>query len=240
MNKSQKIIACLTLVCFVVLYAFGWLWPLVRIVLSTFGFASLVASLYFAGIVVIAHFKKRDDQVDHDNSSVVRAAFSAVATLLLFAMLAVVPAPSGSGDAAPSDIQSGSQSADEDRASSRGRESTAKNDRNLQGGENASPSMDSTASKQQVASKPESKKPVSDFDPASQAAAEFLGALLGASAEQQRRQQSDPRYQQFKQSLDRLSVCPRCGGAGQYRYVDGSGTLQVQNCPSCFGSGRAN
>ena len=61
MKKSQKIIACLTLVCFVVLYAFGWLWPLVRIALSALGFASLLASLYFTGIVVIAHFKKRDD-----------------------------------------------------------------------------------------------------------------------------------------------------------------------------------
>ncbi|MEM9569154.1 MAG: hypothetical protein AAF974_12700 [Cyanobacteria bacterium P01_E01_bin.34] len=64
---------------------------------------------------------------------------------------------------------------------------------------------------------------------------DFFGALGRAQAEQQ----NDPRYQRFQDSINRASVCPRCGGQGNYRYVDQSGVLQVQQCPSCLGSGRS-
>jgi DnaJ-class molecular chaperone len=34
-----------------------------------------------------------------------------------------------------------------------------------------------------------------------------------------------------------LRQCPRCGGAGSYRFVDGNGNLQLRVCPSCNGMG---
>jgi hypothetical protein len=68
------------------------------------------------------------------------------------------------------------------------------------------------------------------------AAAQLLGALFQAAANE-KAAENERRYQEFRGGLDNLSKCPRCGGAGTYRYVDGSGVLRSANCPSCLGSG---
>jgi hypothetical protein len=68
------------------------------------------------------------------------------------------------------------------------------------------------------------------------AAAQLLGTLFQGAAEE-RAAEKERQYQQFRQGLSNLSKCPRCGGAGTYRYVDALGVLQSANCPSCKGAG---
>ena len=67
---------------------------------------------------------------------------------------------------------------------------------------------------------------------------EFLEALMQEHARQQQ-QQKNAEYERFKRAAEQARICQRCGGAGQYRYVDGRGVLQVRRCPSCRGYGRA-
>jgi len=67
----------------------------------------------------------------------------------------------------------------------------------------------------------------------------FLEAMMQEAARRQQQQQNNPRYQEFQRQMERLRQCPRCGGAGSYRYVDQNGVLQARQCPSCLGSGRA-
>lgn len=77
-------------------------------------------------------------------------------------------------------------------------------------------------------------------DEADMAAAKLMGALIGAAAEQQRRQQeqdrNDPR---LKYAGEGGNVCIQCDGAKVYRFVDANGVLQVQTCPRCRGTGNA-
>jgi hypothetical protein len=46
------------------------------------------------------------------------------------------------------------------------------------------------------------------------------------------------RSEDIQRALQQASVCPRCGGAGTYRYVE-NGLLIANSCPSCMGTGRA-
>ena len=66
-------------------------------------------------------------------------------------------------------------------------------------------------------------------DEADMAAAKLMGALIGAAAEQQRRQQeqdrNDPR---LKYAGEGGNVCIQCDGAKVYRFVDANGVLQVK------------
>jgi len=60
---------------------------------------------------------------------------------------------------------------------------------------------------------------------------------LAAEAARQERERKRGEYERFKNAIERSRVCGQCGGAGNYRYVDGAGNLVVKQCPSCRGSG---
>ena len=214
MNRTRRIQAAAAALLFAALYAAGWLWPLVRITLSMCGFTLVLLTMFLGARLAAKAWKKDESQPPLASTDFMPVLFIALGALLAFVLLAAVPA-------SKSDVPNRRTVTHESLSSEPGAETSAR--RTETGRTQTSSQSDEGA----------------EVDPASQAAAEFLGALLGASAEQQHRQQADPRYQSLQQSLERASVCLRCGGAGVYRYVDGSGVLQSQACPSCYGSGRA-
>ncbi len=69
-----------------------------------------------------------------------------------------------------------------------------------------------------------------------QLAEEAARFLFGAMFQEAQRQQTESR-QGFDQALDRMRTCSRCGGQGDYRYVDQNGVLQRRSCPTCLGRG---
>ncbi|MCC9601045.1 hypothetical protein LOC67_10855 [Stieleria sp. JC731] len=213
MNTTKKFQLATTIVAFSVLYAFGWLWPLIRISLSLGGFAAVILTLYLAVTLVTKRLKRDSDRPPLRGIDFVPVLGTMLVAILIFGLLAVVP--------------SGRETDSEERTVTTREHSVEQPEPHAR-----SPKREKKASTTQAPS-------LSEDDEASRAAAEFLGALLGASAEQQRRQQNDPRYQRFKQSIENTAICPRCGGAGVYRYVDGNGVLQSRSCPSCYGSGRS-
>jgi len=65
----------------------------------------------------------------------------------------------------------------------------------------------------------------------------MLDALMLEAARQQ--QPNNPEYDKFRRAVQQARVCQHCGGAGSYRYVDPNGMLQMRECPSCMGTGKA-
>jgi len=219
MNRKRKIQAAIAAVLFGALYATGWLWPLVYITLSLGGAAAVLFAIFLAVQLAVKARQKDDVQRGLGWSDFVPLLGAVLGALLAFLSLAAVPTSKLEPSEPRTTLTSEASKSDSDLSVS---PSHSKPNR-PQASQRLGPGTGTGT----------------EVGPASQAAAEFLGALLGAGAEQQRRQQADPRYQRFKQSLEHASVCPRCGGAGVYRYVDGNGVLQSRACPSCYGSGRA-
>jgi len=67
-----------------------------------------------------------------------------------------------------------------------------------------------------------------------QEVAEFLFGPIFQEA--QRKQNAQNR--QAQQAYENFLKCSRCGGQGNYRYVDNNGILQSRSCPICLGSGK--
>jgi len=225
MNNHRKVQAAIAVAILGALYAAGWLWPLVRITLSLCGVALLFLTLFLTAKLAVRKRKRNAEQPALSRPDIMPVLGAALGAFLALLFLAVVPTSDPENEASRHTITH--------EASKKEPEATASANR-------SEPRRSEPSRSEPSRSEPSRRlRAESEVDPASQAAAEFLEALLGAGAEQHRQQQADPRYQRFKQSLENASVCPRCGGAGVYRYVDGSGVLQSRACPSCYGSGRA-
>ncbi len=67
----------------------------------------------------------------------------------------------------------------------------------------------------------------------------MLDALMLEATRQQQQQPNNPEYEKFRRAVQQARVCQHCGGAGSYRYVDPNGMLQMRQCPSCMGTGKA-
>lgn len=259
MDQKRKIWIGTAIAVVAILYFTGALWPLVRFTLTLIGVASLAASAYFG----FRYF--RASQAANSDSSLEKpmagqAIAAVTATVLTFFLLTLVP--SATSDVRPeaepeasgkSVVESMARTTQTKSVVSSTAEKTKKQPE--QSPNTTKPLVNSPpppVSKSNVLRSPEKtstatvsrprqapSKPKMSPDEADRAAAEFMGALLGAAMEQERREKNDPRYQRFKQSIEQARVCSRCGGAGNYRFVDGNGVLQVRACPSCRGSGKA-
>jgi hypothetical protein len=76
-------------------------------------------------------------------------------------------------------------------------------------------------------------------EPGDEAVVDIFGAIMSQAMEQRRREQQQ-RSEAFDRVLQQGSICSHCGGAGVYRYVDQSGRLVANRCPTCLGTGRRN
>ena len=260
MNQNQKIALGGAAGAVLLLYLTGLLWPLVRLALTSVAIVGLAATAYF-GFRYFHQKNQTGENLDTNRPHPANAIASAVATVITFLLLSFVPtndsAPATEAveESAPIVIK---RSVPESQLSDTTPRSTVaiktpeiktmtkpmvsappqKSVTAKVGTKTRSPQprARSAASNRSQTTKTKPKMSAAEAD---RAAAEFMGALLGAAMEQERREQSDPRYQRFKQSLERARVCPRCNGAGSYRYVDGKGVLQVRSCPSCTIPGRS-
>ncbi|EMI44893.1 membrane protein [Rhodopirellula sp. SWK7] len=260
MDQKRKIWIGTAIAAVAILYFTGTLWPLVRFTLTLIGVASLAASTYFGFWYFRAsHAANSDSSLEKPKAG--QAIAAVTATVLTFFLLTLVP--SASSDMRPevepeatsgkSVVDSAARTTQTKPAVSSIIEKTKKQPE--QSHNTTKPLVNSPpppVSKSNVLRSPEktstatvsrprqaASKPKMSPDEADRAAAEFMGALLGAAMEQERREKNDPRYQRLKQSIEQACVCSRCGGAGNYRFVDGNGVLQVRACPGCRGSGKA-
>lgn len=69
------------------------------------------------------------------------------------------------------------------------------------------------------------------------AAEQLIQAMIIEGARRQQ-EEKEQQYQRFKKTMDNAATCQACGGTGNYRFVDGSGSLRLQDCPYFRGSGR--
>ncbi|CAN0441843.1 unnamed protein product, partial [Hapterophycus canaliculatus] len=258
MNEQRKIWVAVATVSVLLLYFTGLLWPLVRFVLTTVAIAGLTISAFFA----FRYFKasqnaNRDPSAEKPQS---RQVVSAVlATVMTFLLLSFVPSDQleSEPDTAPtrSVVETGVETARPEPASSQSATETAK----------PTPQVTKNIAKAKVEPKPPTlsrskvrstsekytpkpttrtqqvqTKPKMSAEEADVAVAKFMGALIGAAAEQQRRQQerdrNDPR---LKYAGEGGNVCIQCDGAKVYRFVDANGMLQVKTCPRCQRRSRA-
>lgn len=226
MNRKRILQAVAALTVFGLLYATGWLWPLLRLTLALCGIATIALALY-CGTRLAAKARSRDaGEGVLSASDYLPVVVASLTALIAFALMAIVPRAQQTNSVQPQSVTTDS--------------STSLPATSITGPQAEADELDTARStRSKEAQGLEQRNRDAEDEAASRAAAEFMGALIGAGIEQQQRQQADPRYQRFKQSIEKASACPRCGGAGTYRYVDGRGVLQSRSCPSCYGSGRA-
>ena len=254
MYRNQKVALGSAIGAVLILYLTGLLWPLVRLVLTCVALAGLSASAYL-GFRYFRDKKINDEKPDARQPKPGHAIATIAATAMTFMLLSLVP----QNEPAPSTQPEGNRSVAIARPKSQPKQpaahptpkpsvpkavATAKppaqpsNSKTVPRTSNPRTQTTPVRSRSSTAQSTKPKRKMSE-EQADRAVADFMGALLGAAMEQERREQSDPRYQRFKQSLEKARVCPRCGGAGSYRFVDGKGVLQVRSCPSCTIPGRS-
>jgi len=244
-HRDPIVLVSACAISLLVLYSTGLLLPLIRFLLSATVAIAAAGAIYSCVRIVILTHTAADPQhppscSTHKTTGFVCGLLAVVCGLLLFLL------PSGQGPSVKGPTSAASPAADvtnkaseteartEGRTSSRGNEAPHPVTPSVS--QDASRDHDTPSRSQSAAT---SEREASQADDSDRAVANFLGTLIQAGMQQQQQAERDPRYQQFRQGLENASRCPRCGGAGVYRYVDDAGVLQSRSCPSCLGSGRA-
>ncbi|TWT97280.1 hypothetical protein [Neorhodopirellula pilleata] len=257
MTQKRKIWIGVATVSVLLLYFFGLLWPLVRFILSGAAIVGLGTSAFLA----FRYFKasqsaSSDPSVERPQS---RQALSAgFATVMIFLLLSCVP----SDQPVERDTPPTRSLAETSVEPTHSKPTISEIDPEPA---KPTPQLPKVIAKAKVKSNPPTEsqakvrptpekytpkpatrtpqvqtKPKISADEADMAAAKLMGALIGAAAEQQRRQQeqdrNDPR---LKYAGEGGNVCIQCDGAKVYCFVDANGVLQVQTCPRCRGTGNA-
>ncbi|WP_404309611.1 hypothetical protein [Neorhodopirellula lusitana] len=259
MDQKRKLWIGAAIAVVAILNFTGTLWPLVRFTLTLIAIASLTGSAYFGFRYFRAsHAANSDSSLEKPKAG--QAIAAVTVTALMFFLLTLVPSATSDVRPKAEPEASGKSVVDSTAKTTQTKpvvSSTAEktNKQPERSPNRTKPLVNSPpppVSKSNVLRSPKktstatvsrprqaASKPKMSHDEADRAAAEFMGALLGAAMEQERREKNDPRYQRLKQSIEQARVCSRCGGAGNYRFVDGNGVLQVRACPGCRGSGKA-
>lgn len=260
MDQKRKIWIGTAIAVVAILYFTGTLWPLVRFALTLIAIASLAGSAYFG----FRYFKA--SQAANSDSSVGKpkagqAIAAVTASVLTFFLLTLVPSATSEVRPKAEPEASGKSVVDSTAKTTQTKpvvSSTAeKTNKQPERSPNrtkplvnsppppvSKPSISPSPRKTSTAtvSRPKQtpSKPKMSEKEAEMAAAKLMGALIGAAAEQQRRQRerdrTDPR---LKYAGEGGNVCIQCDGAKVYRFVDGNGVLQVKTCPRCRGTGNA-